>query len=276
MEALATRVAAARLTAAEIEAYRRNGQVTPAWRLPPPLLARMRASLDRLIAARPDVRPDFIALPHVPWEGPGGPEIAREFFEYATTPALLDIVEQLIGPDIILWASTVFCKQAVQGLEVPWHQDGQYWPIRPRATVTMWIALDDSTPENGCMKVIPGSHRMGEFSHEQSDREDLVLNNVLNDPRIDLASAYDVVLEAGQFSLHDIEIVHGSQPNRSPKRRAGFAIRYMPATSHYDRALVMGGGSSTAPVEFPRRPIWLVRGVDVCGRNDFTIGHTHW
>lgn len=268
--------AAARLSAAEVAAYRRDGQVTPAWRLPPALLARMRASLERLLAARSDIRPDFIALPHVPWDGPGGVEIAREFFGYATTPEFLDIVAQLIGPDIVLWASTVFCKPAARGLEVPWHQDGQYWPIRPRATVTMWIALDDSTPENGCMRVIPGSHRMGEFSHEVSDREDLVLNNVLNDPRIDLDAARDVCLEAGQLSLHDIGLVHGSQPNRSAKRRAGLAIRYMPSTSHYDRSLTMGGASNTAPVEFARRPIWLVRGVDRCGKNDFAIGHSHW
>ena len=276
METVASSARTARLTAAETDAYRRDGQVTPAWRLPPALVERMRRSLERLVAARAEIRPDFIALPHVPWDSPGGRAIAREFFEYATQPAFLDIVEQLIGPDIILWASTVFCKPAREGLEVPWHQDGQYWPIRPRATVTMWIALDDSTVENGCMRVIPGSHRMGDFTHEVSDREDLVLNNVLNDSRVDLATARDVVLEAGQFSLHDIEIVHGSQPNRSACRRAGLAIRYMPSTSHYDRSLAMGSGSSIAPVEFPRRPIWLVRGVDRCGKNDFTIGHTHW
>lgn len=276
MSSVAQAIPTGHLSNDEIEAYHRNGQVTPAWRLPDALLQRMRGSLDRLIAARPDVTPDFIALPHVPGPGPGSVEIAREFFDYANAPDLLDIVEQIIGPDIILWASSVFCKPAAVGLEVPWHQDGQYWPIRPRATVTIWIALDHSSPENGCMRVIPGSHRMGEFSHEVSDRDDLVLNNVLNDPRIDLSQAYDVVLEAGQFSLHHVEIVHGSQPNRSARRRAGYAIRYMPATSLYDRNLKMGGASNRVPVEFERRPIWLLRGVDRCGANDFTIGHDHW
>ncbi len=264
------------LTAEEIEKYHRDGQVTPNWRLPPDRLERMRRSLDRLVAARSDIRPDFIALPHVPWEGPDEVDIAREFFEYVTDPALLDLVEPLIGPDIIMWASSVFCKPAEKGLEVPWHQDGQYWPIRPHATVTAWIALDDATLENGCMRVIPGSHRMGEFSHEQSDREDLVLNNVLNDPRIDLSTAYDLAIEAGQISLHDVGIVHGSKPNTSGKRRAGFAIRYMPTTSHYDRDLKMGSGSVTAPVEFKNRPIWLVRGVDRCGKIDMLVGLTHW
>ncbi|MBI5616637.1 MAG: phytanoyl-CoA dioxygenase family protein [Gammaproteobacteria bacterium] len=264
------------LSAEEIARYHDDGQLTPAWRLSDALLVRMQAALERLVEARPNVRPDFIALPHVPWDGPGGVDIAREFFEFVTRPDLLDLVEQVIGPDIVLWASAVFCKPAGTGLEVPWHQDGQYWPIRPRATVTAWIALDDVGVDNGCMRVIPGSHRRGEFSHEVSDREDLVLNNVLNDPRLDLAALRNVELEAGQLSLHHVDIVHGSQPNTSGRRRAGFAIRYMPAAAHYDRGIAMGGASVTAPVEFKERPIWLVRGVDRCGQNDFSVGHTHW
>lgn len=275
MSVAAARPPAPLLSAAERASYETRGQLTPCWRLPPVLLGRMRASLNRLIAARPE-RPDFIALPHVPWGDPDGVDIAREFFGYVTEPALLDLVSEVIGPDIVLWASSVFCKPAAVGLEVPWHQDGQYWPIRPRATVTVWIALDDVSVENGCMRFIPGSHRAGEFSHEVSEREDLVLNNVLSDPRLDLSTACDIELEAGQVSLHDANLVHGSQPNRSGRRRAGFAIRYMPSTSHYDRALDMGKVSATVPVEFARRPIWLVRGVDRCGLNDFTTGHELW
>lgn len=259
----------------EVARYRRDGQLTPAWHLTAERLAAMRASLTRLLEARPALRPDFIALPHVPWEGPGGVDIAREFFDYVSDPALLDVVEQIIGPDIVLWASALFCKPATTGLEVPWHQDGQYWPIRPRATVTVWIALDDVSVDNGCMRVIPGSHRLGEFSHEVSEREDLVLNNVLNDARICLDQARNIELQAGQISLHDVELVHGSQANTSGRRRAGYAIRYMPSTSLYDRSLVMGGASKSTPVEFKQRPIWLLRGADRCGRNDFAVGHVH-
>jgi len=266
----------AELTADERTRYEKNGQLTPQWRLPTAQLNRMQDALEQLLQARPELRPDFIALPHVPWDGPGGTEIAREFFDFATDPDLLDLVSAVIGPDIILWASSVFCKPPGVGLEVPWHQDGQYWPIRPRATVTVWIALDDVTQENGCMRVIPGSHRMGEFSHQVSDREDLVLSNVLDDPRIDLSQAFDVTLEAGQLSLHDANIVHGSQPNRSQHRRAGYALRYLPSSAYYDRSLSVGKASATVPVEFAERPIWLVRGVDRCGRNDFDIGHTLW
>lgn len=270
------RMAAAHLEPAELECYRRDGQVTPRWRLPAAQVARLQDALARLVAARPDLKPDFIPLPHTPWGDKAAEPLAREFFEFATSPALLDIVEQLIGPDIVLWASAMFCKPAATGLEVPWHQDGQYWPIRPRATVTAWIALDDVREDNGCMRVIPGSHLLGDFGHEISDREDLVLNNVVNDPRLDLSTVRNVELEPGQFSLHDVNLVHGSLPNRSGRRRAGYAIRYMPATSHYDRAIDMGRISALSALDFAQRPIWLLRGVDRCGRNDFAIGHTAW
>ncbi len=266
----------ARLSVEEVAAYHRDGQVTPHWRLSSSRLAELRDALDRLIKARPNVRPDFIALPHVPWKIPESIPLAREFFEFVTDPELLDVVEQLIGPDIILWASAMFCKPATTGLEVPWHQDGQYWPIRPRATVTVWIALDEVTVENGCMRVIPGSHRAGDFAHEVSDREDLVLSNVLNDPRLNLNAVRNIELDTGQCSLHDVNIVHGSPPNRSGKRRAGYAVRYMPASAHFDRSIKIEGVSSLAPVEFAERPIWLLRGVDTCGKNDFSVGHTVW
>ncbi len=266
------------LDADEIAAYTRDGQVTPGWRLPDDLLARVRDALDRRLALLGDAAPDFIPLPHVPAPDAEGEAlaVAREFFDILTDPLLLDLVEPLTGPDIVLWAAAVFCKPAAKGLEVPWHQDGQYWPIRPRATVTAWIALDEVDRGNGCMRVIPGSHRMGEFSHAISDREDLVLNNVLDDPRIDLDLARDIELQPGQVSLHDVDIVHGSQPNTSGRRRAGLAVRYMPATSLYDRTINPGQASATVPLEFAERPIWLVRGVDRHGGNDFAVGHTHW
>jgi len=266
------------LSDTEIAAFRRDGQVTPGYRLPPTFLAEIRDVLEEILVRKRDMAPDFIPLPHVPTADASDADLAlaKRFFAIVTAPSLLDLVEPLIGPDIVMWASALFCKPAATGLEVPWHQDGQYWPIRPRATVTIWMALDDVDAGNGCMRVIPGSHLAGEFSHEVSDREDLVLNNVINDPRIDLGSARDITLVAGQVSLHDVDIVHGSQPNTSGRRRAGFAIRYMPSTSLYDRTIDPGQGSATVSLDFAERPIWLVRGSDRHGGNDFRIGHTHW
>ena len=121
---------------------------------------------------------------------------------------------------------------------MPWHQDGRYWPIRPLATCTVWVALDRSGPENGCMRYIPASHRNGHvYRHRRDARPDLALDLVLEDGEADMDAARDVVLQTGMMSLHDVYLVHGSNPNRSGKRRAGLAMRYMPATSHFDRSL---------------------------------------
>ena len=264
------------LSAAEIAQYQTDGQITPRWRLPTAVVCRLQDALARALTARPDQKPDFIPQPHAPREGRAAEALAREFFDVATHPGLLSVVEQVIGPDIVLWASAVFCKPATTGLEVPWHQDGQYWPIRPRATVTVWIALDHVDVDNGCMRYIPGSHRGGDFSHEVSDREDLVLNNVLDDPRLDLSTARNIELEPGQISLHDVNLVHGSAPNRSGRRRAGYAIRYMPSSAHFDRSIAMGRLSPLAALDFARRPLWLLRGVDRSGLNDYEVGHTAW
>ena len=132
----------------------------------------------------------------------------------------------------------VFCKPASDGMEVPMHQDGHYWPIQPLATCTAWVAIDDSNVGNGCLRVIPGSHSgQHYYQHSKSDREHLVLNQHVDDPRVDIGNAVDVELSPGQFSLHDVYMIHGSNPNTSNERRAGVAIRYMPATSHFNRSL---------------------------------------
>ena len=109
------------------------------------------------------------------------------------------------------------------------HQDGQYWPIRPLATCTVWLAVDDSDRENGCLTVIPGSHRdRVHFRHRTRTDEDIVLNQAVDDSRAFARPPAFVELERGQLSMHDIFLIHGSAPNTSGRRRAGVAIRYMP------------------------------------------------
>ena len=267
---------AALLTDAEIERYQEDGQVTPAWRLGDNALADLSDAVAQLLEVRSDVRPDFVPLPHVPRDDPKDVEVARRFFDFVTNDDLLDVVEALIGPDIVMWASAVFCKPATTGLEIPWHQDGQYWPIEPCKTVTAWVALDDVAHDNGCMRYVPGSHRHGTYQHNTSDDPALALNVAIDDPSFDPGGARDIELTPGQVSFHDAHLVHGSQPNRSGRRRAGYAIRYMPADAHYNRELDRGPGSVNTPVQFAERPIWLVRGEDRGGRNDYEVGHTLW
>lgn len=265
--------ASAQLTASEIEAYRRDGYVVPGWRLPDDRLADLRDAVDTLVRDNADIPPESLICPHIP-RSPAARALADRFLAIALMPEILDLVEAAIGPDIILWGSQVFCKPAGNGREVPWHQDGHFWPIRPLATCSAWLAVDDVTAENGCMRFIPGSHRAKAlFRHVASDRRDLALNQVLDPDAFDEGKAHDNVLAAGQLSLHDIHLIHGSRANRSGRRRAGFVVRYMPSDSLFDRGLGMDGGTNTVTFNLSQRPIWLARGRDLCGRNDFDTGH---
>jgi len=234
----------------------------------------MRESLDKLLRDNARLAPETLVCPHIPYGKTHDEAAAARWLEYARHPGILGLVSQLIGEDIILWGSQVFCKPALTGKEIPWHQDGQYWPIRPIATCSVWIALDDAMPENGCMRYIPGSHANGGiYRHRVTDRSDVVLNQEVEPSQFDAASGRDDALKAGQFSLHDVYLIHGSNANRSPKRRAGFVIRYMPATSVFERATGDEHVQSGVTFSMSKRPVWLLRGKDRSGRNDFTVGH---
>ena len=123
------------------------------------------------------------------------------------------------------------------------------------------------------MHYVPGSHRGGRLlEHRRRTGSDIVLNEELSPEAFDFRAARDDRLDAGQFSLHDVLLVHGSNANRSPRRRAGFVIRFMPATSLFDRKVDQRQQQVGVSFSFTRRPIWLVRGVDRAG-NDFGAGH---
>lgn len=258
----------------EIRFYRDQGYVVPEFRLTEARTASLRATLDRLIADNPGVRPEKLVSAHIEGGGDEGVRGSRDFLDLAHDADIVDMVAQLIGDDVILWGCHVFCKPGGDGFETPWHQDGHYWPIRPLATCTVWIALDRSDRENGCLKVIPGSHaerRLIEHGHEA--RDDLVLSQRAAEGAFEAADEVALELEPGQMSLHDVYMVHGADANRSPRRRAGVALRYMPATSVFERDLNPADGKSGIPVSFATRPLWLVRGQDRTGSNDFAVGH---
>jgi ectoine hydroxylase-related dioxygenase (phytanoyl-CoA dioxygenase family) len=147
-------------------------------------------------------------------------------FDLATAPSILNIVEDIVGPDIICWATHYFCKLPGDDMGVAWHQDCSYWALTPSKTVTVWLAIDDADAENGCMRVIPGTHLHGHIGFRESEAGE---RNVLTQT-IDQAEAMgtpvNVELKAGQFSLHSDLLVHGSLPNRSTRRRCGLTLRY--------------------------------------------------
>ena len=263
-----------RLSTEQVSHYKEQGWLVPPYRLPPDLLLDLQQALDRLIADNPGVRPEKLVSAHVQGDNREGVKGSKRFLELAMHPPIVDLVEDLIGPNIILWGCHVFCKPPEEGYETPWHQDGHYWPIRPLATCTVWVALEPSTVENGCLRVIPKSHQ-GQVLHPHlhEERTDLTLQQRMAEGAFDEKEAVDIELEPGQMSMHDVYMIHGAKANRSTQRRTGVALRYMPASSHFDRSLNPVNGQSGVPVSFATRPLWLLRGQDVSGRNDFEIGH---
>ncbi len=258
----------------EIARYQAEGWVVPHYRLPPARVEALRGTLDELIRNNPGVRPEKLVSAHIEGDNGEGVRGSAAFLDLARDPELVELVSGVIGDDVILWGCHVFCKPGGDGYETPWHQDGHYWPIRPLANCTVWVALDESVVENGCLRVIPRSHigqRLHPHLHE--DRTDLTLNQRMADGTFDEADAADIELQPGQMSLHDVYMIHGATANRSPRRRTGVALRYMPASSVFERDLRPADGKTGVAVNFANRPLWLLRGTDRSGRNDFHIGH---
>ena len=264
----------ARMSAEEIAHYNAEGFVVPAYRLPQARVTQMREALDALIRDNPGVRPEKLVSAHVEGDNGEGVRGSRSFLDLAMDPEIVELVSGAIGEDVILWGCHVFCKPPSEGFETPWHQDGHYWPIRPLANCTVWVALEESSIENGCLRVIPRSHE-GKVLHEHlhEDRNDLTLNQRMVAGSFDEATAVDLELEPGQMSLHDVYMIHGAKANTSSKRRTGVALRYMPATSVFERDLRPSDGKTGLAVNFAERPLWLLRGTDRSGRNDFEVGH---
>lgn len=258
----------------EIAYYHRNGYVVPSYRLPPEMVSDLQITLQQLIDANPGVRPEKLVSAHIEGKNDDGVNGSKRFLELAMYPPLIELVSQVIGEDIALWGCQVFCKPPEDGYATPWHQDGQYWPIRPLATCTVWIALEPSLKTNGCLRVIPGSHQDKVLHpHLHEDRAELTLNQSVNADCFDPSQAQDLELQPGQMSLHDVFMIHGANANTSDIRRTGVAIRYMPTTSHFDRSLHPAKGESGLNLNFATRPLWLLKGTDACGLNDFTTGH---
>jgi ectoine hydroxylase-related dioxygenase (phytanoyl-CoA dioxygenase family) len=263
-----------RLSADEIVHYQSQGYVIPRYQLEPEFLKSLQDALNTLIANNPGVRPEKLVSAHIEGRNDEGVHGSQRFLDLAMHSPIVDLVEQIIGPDIILWGCHVFCKPASEGFETPWHQDGHYWPIRPLATCTVWVALEPSTRENGCLRVIPGSHRNHQLhEHLHEDRHDVVLNQRMAEGTFDEADAVDLELQPGQMSMHDVYMIHGAKANTSTQRRTGVALRFMPGSSLFDRDLRPVDGKSGVPVSFGTRPLWLLRGEDRTGRNDFSVGH---
>jgi ectoine hydroxylase-related dioxygenase (phytanoyl-CoA dioxygenase family) len=245
------------LTAEQISAYRRDGFLSP-------LAIFGESDADA-------VRRQFDALEaEVGRDRAGIGLVDRHFdqpfiLELAKHPVVLDAVEGLIGTDILLLATHFFCKYGEGDSAekfVAWHQDVTYWGLEPPQALTVWYAVDSSDRENGCMRVIPGTHSAGIREHAKADRGGnlLSINQEVPVTREEDASAVDLILRPGEASIHDGAAIHGSLPNCSTRRRCGLTLRYV---SPIVRPVAM---SST---KRPWQPI-LVRGADAFGH--FNVG----
>ncbi len=144
-------------------------------------------------------------------------------------PAILDAVEALIGPDILVFHTTMWWKTRGSASRVPWHQDGTYFGLSPHRHVTAWVALSPSNPQTGCVRVISGSHRAGQMPHVDHRDPTLMLSRgqtLIAD--VDDTSAIPIVLSPGEFSLHHTMAVHASDPNTGDDDRIGIGISYIP------------------------------------------------
>lgn len=163
-------------------------------------------------------------------------------WELATNERILDRLEALMGPDIMVLSTHFFCKYPGKTENfVAWHQDLTYWGLDPPYALTAWYAIDDADVENGCMRVIPGTHRQGIVAHGKSARPGNLLSiNQEVESRVEENRAVDLTLPAGQISIHHGHLIHGSNPNRSTRRRCGLTIRYCLPSSKPVRANSLG------------------------------------
>jgi hypothetical protein len=255
------------LTAQEIATYHREGYVIPQnYRLDDDVLQSLQSALSSVLADNPTILPDRMINTHLNCGAPYKIRGQKAIFELAHDPNILDLAEAVMGPDLILLFTHLFCKPAQSSRAVPWHQDGPFWPVSPLASCTVWLALDNADEANGAMRVIPGSHRRDYLRHDFTDDPNSTLNHGINQADVDEFAAQTIALEPGQVSLHDIGIIHGSAANSSARRRAGIALRYMPATSNMYRQ------QENAAANWTSMPMEMVRGQNKHPDNNFTAG----
>lgn len=218
---------------------------------PPEKFAKLRAHFENKLGALPDdFRPEMMDVPHF-----SDPTL----FEWLFADEVLDLVEPLLGPDIALWSSHFISKPQGDGKRVPWHEDSAYWGkvLSPMDVVTVWLAIDPSTPENGCMYVIPQTQNNGYSDYDDVDAATNVFHKEIKKHQRDESKAVPCILQPNEASLHHAKLMHGSPPNHSNQRRCGYTMRYIPASVKFDPGYVNG-----------QHQIYLARGRDLAG-NDY-------
>lgn len=249
------------LSQSQIESYHRDGFLCPLPVLPPEDLGRFQAGFAELEAEHGrEIR--RMGQPHLffPWA-----------YDLATHPRVLDAVEGLLGPTLLVSGTLILCKLPGDSGYVAWHQDSVYsgWHLTP--TTSAWIALSPSLPENGCMRVIPGSHHDGLQQHAEGHHDGNILQRGEEvRVEVDESKAHDMALQPGEMSLHESNIIHGSGQNRSAMKRIGFIIRYV-TPAHRQR---QGGAMLLARGDTDAEHLEIFR--DARPGNDIAEGLRRW
>jgi non-heme Fe2+,alpha-ketoglutarate-dependent halogenase len=180
--------------------------------------------------------------------------------EIVNSPAILDRVEEIIGPDILCWSSRFFIKNPGDENFIAWHQDSAYWGLdNSEKNLTAWVALSETTIENGAMKVVPGSHKNVILPHGESTAKTMASRGQEVQVDVNENDALYALLKPGQMSIHHDRIFHGSDPNKSTDQRIGLAIRYIPTSSRQmtnmpDSALLVRGEDKYGNFNLEFRP----------------------
>ncbi|MDQ6437385.1 phytanoyl-CoA dioxygenase family protein [Mesorhizobium sp. LHD-90] len=202
--------------------FEHDGLVFPIPVLEADEAAQYLSSYEAMVAARGGRLPKaFNAKTHllVPW-----------LWDLVHDPRVVDVVEEVLGPDILCWGTSFITKHGGDGRYVTWHQDATHWKLSSPEAVTAWVALTPSDRNNGCVRAVPGTHHV-QLAHDHPEDPNNMLGRreqVVAD--IDEETAVDIVLRPGEMSIHHPLIIHGSEPNLSSGPRVGFAIRYIPAS----------------------------------------------
>jgi ectoine hydroxylase-related dioxygenase (phytanoyl-CoA dioxygenase family) len=242
MSATAT---SSKLSAEQVAQYHRDGYTLYKEPLfPADQFARLRELFEEHLAERGEGDLD---TPH--FRDP-------RLLEFLLSASVLDLVEPVVGPNIGLWSSHFISKSPRTGKATPWHEDSSYWNGRistMEGICTVWLAIDETMIENGCMAVIPGTQNNGFSEYESVDSAKNIFGSEIKATQFDESQAVYFELKPNECSLHEARIIHGAKANTSDKRRAGYTMRYFPTSS-----LVY-------PEKNPHHKLWLARGVDIAG-----------
>lgn len=238
MNLTALPTANARLDTAQVDQYHEEGYLLfkhPV--LEPEKFAALKSYFENILSDLPSSeRPEAMDVPHF---------VHPELLKWAFDDAILDLVEPILGPDIALFSTHFICKPSGNGKRVPWHEDSAYWKdkIHPMEVCTVWLAIDPSSKVNGCMMVIPKTHREGQAGYSDYDAVDTarsVFGTEITRSQRDETKRVYLELEPNECSLHDARIQHGSEPNTSDIRRCGWTLRFCSAAVKFNDAAFAG------------------------------------